>query len=274
MSAVFPSLNSIDWQSTRDTLHSFSRVLGKVRQALTPPHPHWWHASLRVDETGLTTTPIPAANDTSFILQLDLKSHALVFTPPAGTVETLPLVGQNSRAFLAWILDRLDSFNIHPEVDKTLFDSPETLPYTPAHAETLFAALDAVNQTFVNFRDSLSGEASPVQLWPHHFDLSVVWFSGREAATAPGEESGLEQVGYGFSTGDGSVPEPYFYANPWPVPEGIFDTALPAGTQWFTESWRGGLLHYHTVAAAPQPAQQLMEFLHAVQHHSKKFMQA
>jgi hypothetical protein len=44
---------------TRDALHAYSRVLGGLRRQLTPAHPRWWHASLRVGRGELTTGPIP-----------------------------------------------------------------------------------------------------------------------------------------------------------------------------------------------------------------------
>ncbi len=272
MKTSFPPLNLNDWQPTRDTLHTFSRALGKIRGALTPPHPHWWHASLRVNDAGLTTTPIPTDTGNPFTLQLDFTAHTLVFIPPAGKPVELPLENQSPQSFLQWILDRLDSFGIEPEINRTPFDDAAPLPYDPVHAETFFRALHRINKIFVEFRNSLSGETSPVQLWSHHFDLSLVWFSGRKVNAAPGEEGDPEQIGFGFSTGDEGIAEPYFYANPWLPPAGIFDTPLPSGAQWHTEGWQGGLLLYRTVAAAPQSDIALLDFLRAVQQNSSKLM--
>lgn len=272
MKTMFPPLNLNDWQPTRNTLHTFSRMLGKIRGTLTPPHPHWWHASLRVNDAGLTTPPIPTDTGNSFTLQLDFTAHTLVFTPPTGNKFERPLENQSSQSLLQWILDRLDSFGIEPEIDQTPFKDATPLPYDPAHAETFFRAIHPINKIFVEFRNSLPGETSPVQLWPHHFDLSLVWFSGREVNTAPGEESSPEQIGFGFSTGDEGIAEPYFYANPWPPPAGIFDTPLPSGAQWHTQGWQGGLLLYRTVAAAPQSDIALLDFLRAVQQNSTKLM--
>ena len=35
-----------DWRATKDTLHLYCQVLGKVRLATTPPRNHWWNAPL------------------------------------------------------------------------------------------------------------------------------------------------------------------------------------------------------------------------------------
>jgi hypothetical protein len=49
MNGGFLSLQLDEWQETRDALQSYARVVGKIRQALTPPQKHWWHVSLRLD---------------------------------------------------------------------------------------------------------------------------------------------------------------------------------------------------------------------------------
>ena len=76
-SSIFPRLSLADWQPTRDTITGYAQVLGKVRRALAPPQKHWWHISLRVAATGLTTTPI-AAGDSTFEMLLNFKRHELL----------------------------------------------------------------------------------------------------------------------------------------------------------------------------------------------------
>jgi hypothetical protein len=72
---VFPPLSLADWRPSRDTLQNYAKVLGKIRRALTPPQKHWWHISLRVVPTGLTTTaiPIPDADEATFEIILSLQ---------------------------------------------------------------------------------------------------------------------------------------------------------------------------------------------------------
>jgi hypothetical protein len=48
--------------------------------------------------------------------------------------------------------------------------------------ERYWQALAQIDILLKQFRGELREETSPVQLWPHHFDLSLVWFSGRRAA--------------------------------------------------------------------------------------------
>jgi len=266
---TFPPLSLAEWQPTRDTLHSYSKLLGKIRGALSPPLPNWWHVSLHAGPSGLFTPPIPLPADpaASFSLALDLPEHSLTISLPDGPHQT-GLAGQSPHSLTAWTLSTLKQAGIKPDIDRAPFSATDILPYDPRHALRYLQMLTAVHRTFEQFKATLPGESSPVQLWPHHFDLSLVWFSGREADVPPGEEGGPEQVGFGFSTGDESMPEAYFYANPWPVPDGILTDPLPDGASWHTAGWVGGLLPYRAVASADNPQAMLLNFLTAVQQHS------
>ena len=81
--SLFPDLTLANWQASRDAIHIYSRLLGKVRQAKTPRQKHWWHVSLQLTATGLTTTPIPAGTKT-FELVLDLMAHQVVLSSSHG----------------------------------------------------------------------------------------------------------------------------------------------------------------------------------------------
>jgi hypothetical protein len=50
-----PDLPYAAWRETRDTLHLWAQMAGKVRLASTPPQNHWWNVPLYVDARGLTT---------------------------------------------------------------------------------------------------------------------------------------------------------------------------------------------------------------------------
>ena len=52
---LLPELPLERWEKTKDTLHLWTQIVGKVRMASTPPRNHWWHVPLYVDVRGLTT---------------------------------------------------------------------------------------------------------------------------------------------------------------------------------------------------------------------------
>jgi hypothetical protein len=50
-----PSLPLESWAATKDTLHLWIQVVGKIKLAYMPPKNHWWHVTFHLDLSGLTT---------------------------------------------------------------------------------------------------------------------------------------------------------------------------------------------------------------------------
>jgi hypothetical protein len=60
-----------DWQETRDTLHPYTQVVGKIWLANEPPANHWWNArTASTSQPSRTTSghfhssPAPSPNST------------------------------------------------------------------------------------------------------------------------------------------------------------------------------------------------------------------
>ena len=73
----WPALPLSAWQDTRDTLHMWTQIVGKVRLALTPKTNHWWNVALYVSARGLTTSAIPYG-DRVFEIEFDFLEHQLI----------------------------------------------------------------------------------------------------------------------------------------------------------------------------------------------------
>jgi hypothetical protein len=80
------------WEATKDTLHLWVQIVGKVRMASVAPRNHWWHVPLYVDVRGLTTRSMHAPDGTTFRIDFDFVEHALVVSTDQGAVETFALV--------------------------------------------------------------------------------------------------------------------------------------------------------------------------------------
>jgi Family of unknown function (DUF5996) len=52
----WPELTLQKWEGTRNTLHLWTQIVGKVRLALAPMTNHWWQVPLYVSARGLTTS--------------------------------------------------------------------------------------------------------------------------------------------------------------------------------------------------------------------------
>src|SRR4029078_6651067 len=74
----WPELPYAAWKDTRETLHLWTQVVGKVRLTLTPWLNHSWHVALYVTARGLTTSPIPWRGD-DFQIVFDFIDHVLGF---------------------------------------------------------------------------------------------------------------------------------------------------------------------------------------------------
>ena len=55
----WPALRVADWTDTRDTLHMWTQIVGKIRLAQAPMVNHWWQVTLYVTPRGLTTSAHP-----------------------------------------------------------------------------------------------------------------------------------------------------------------------------------------------------------------------
>src|SRR5258706_14661762 len=82
---TLPELHLDDWHETRDTLHLYSQIVGKIRLATTAPRNHWWNVPLYVDVRGLTTRRLHH-RETTFEITIDFVDHAVIVrTPDART---------------------------------------------------------------------------------------------------------------------------------------------------------------------------------------------
>ena len=72
----WPELPDAAWQDTRDTLHLWTQIVGKIRLAQMPWLNHSWHVALYVSARGLTTSPIPH-RERAFQIDFDFIDHVL-----------------------------------------------------------------------------------------------------------------------------------------------------------------------------------------------------
>ncbi len=269
----FPALSLTDWQPTRDTIRGYAQVMGKIRRALTPRQKHWWHVSLRAATTGLTTTSIPSGSVT-FEMLLDLTGHKLVISTSRGEQWQKPLRGQSVNTFCEESLAALNSFGIQPKIDRALFSDTTPGAYDTAAVERLWRTFSQIDALFRQFKGELRQETGPVQLWPHHFDLALLWFSGR---LVPGqdpdnEEYADEQMNFGFVPGDEGISEPYFYITAYPTPDGLTSAPLPDDAAWRTESFTGAVMMYESLVTADDPGEKLLAFLRIAQQAGAALM--
>src|SRR5215468_7066317 len=96
----WPPLPYSEWESTRDTVHMWTQIVGKTRLALTPLENHWWNVPLYVTPRGLTTSTIPNGKS-AFTVDFDLLAHQLVVQTSAGVDHSIRLYPRSVADFYA-----------------------------------------------------------------------------------------------------------------------------------------------------------------------------
>lgn len=271
----FPALPMAEWQPTRTSIHNYAKVLGEIRHAYAPRQKHSYHGSLYATATGLTTSPIPFESQT-FELQLDYTYQRALVNTSAGGHSQITLRGQSVSEFCDQVLGTLADLNVILSIKRELFTDTTAGAYDTATITNFWSAFSQIDSLFKTFRGELRSETSPVQLWPHGFDLAMLWFSGR---LIPGQETGKprdadEQMNFGFSTGDAGIPEPYFYVTAFPLSAQLPNLQLPSEALWHSQGWQGAILKYQTLVTASDPADKLLTFLRTVQRAGAKLMSA
>lgn len=256
----YPVLDSDTLGDTRRALHAYSKILGAWLKAVRPKRKHWWHASLRPSLNGLSTGVVRAEAD--FELELDMLASRLLVRI-RGTENRQDLSGQSTAGVTAWLDDvlgdsGLDRSNAPGSEVRTEQDFPG---YSREVAVAMHTALASVARALERFRAGIREETSPIQVWPHHFDLSMIWLPG---AKIPGQDPANEeyadkQMNFGFVFGDEGINEPYLYVTAYPLPESLPSVRLPAGAVWQSEGFSGAVLRYADLAANADPDAYLSE---------------
>lgn len=274
----WPSLPYAEWEPTKQTLHRYTQIIGKVRMALTPPLNHWWHATLLPATRGLTTGPMPYG-DRYVEIMLDLIDHQVIVATTDGRSHVLELTRRPACADMYHdLFTALSALDVGVEIHAEPFDLGESPPFAEdrthdtydADAVTRFwRVLASTERVLARFRGGFAGKASPVHLFWHSFDLAHARYSGRRAPVAPdadpvsAEAYSHEVIAFGFWPGDDRrTPFPAFYSYTAPEPEGLADRPLePAAAAWHdTGSGSLGVLPYDAVRESADPAATLLSF--------------
>jgi hypothetical protein len=273
-----PALPLEQWESTKETLHLWTQIVGKVRLAMAPPQNHWWHATLYVDTRGLTTRRLPYARG-DFDISFDFVAHELVMRTSRGDLAAFPLTdGISVAGFFERLYELLGGLGIGVEINAGPYGMAITRPFAEdtEHAaydrdavERFCQALRWSDRALQEFTGWFNGKTSPVHFFWHGFDLAVTRFSGRRAPELPTADAvtreaySHEVISFGFWPGDVKIREPAFYSYTAPEPAGLADEPLrPEAAVWHPMgSSHLALLPYEAVRNAPDPHATLLDFL-------------
>ena len=256
----FPALTAASLRATRDALHAYARVIGAWAASSRKRRKHWWHASLRPSLRGVTTGFVNG--DVGYELELDFVNSA-VQVRTANDTRSIPLSGQSAAALGDDVFVTLSAAGVDPRLaagEKVLTDAAYG-DYSAAVAVDLLGALSSVAGALEDFRAGIREETSPIQVWPHHFDLSMVWLPGPKIAEydPADEEKSDKQMNFGFVFGDATIDEPYLYVTAYPLPAALPSHPLPEGTRWQSDGFQGAILLYKNLIVTDDPHAYLLD---------------
>ncbi|WUH99457.1 DUF5996 family protein [Spirillospora sp. NBC_00431] len=275
---AWPRLPVGDWGDTRDTLHMWTQIVGKVRLVHAPLVNHWWQVTLYVSPRGLTTSAIPYGGGV-FDIEFDFVEHRLHMRASDGSVRGFELKPMPVAEFYDRTMRALGELGIETAIQARPNEVDPSIPFAEddrhasydADAAHLFwRQLLQAARVMGEFRSRFVGKVSPVHFFWGAMDLACTRFSGRTAPRHPGGapncgdwvmEEGYSQElsSCGFWPGGGE--EGAFYAYAYPEPGGFADRRVgPSGAFYSRENGQF-LLPYEAVRTAERPDEALLEFL-------------
>ncbi|MCY1144287.1 DUF5996 family protein [Actinoplanes sp. Pm04-4] len=270
----WPRLRVADWTDTRDTLHMWTQIVGKVRMAYAPPVNHWWHVTLYPTARGLTTSAVPHGTGV-FDIEFDFLDHRLRLRTSDGGSREVALEPKSVATFYGETFEALAALGLEPRIRPVPNEVERAVPFAEDHehksydgaaAQLFWRQLLQAERVLGRFRSEFVGKASPVHFFWGAMDLAYTRFSGAVAPQHPGgapncppwvmhEGYSHELASFGFWPGGGE--EGAFYAYAYPEPAGYAERTAP----FYNESMKECVLPYETVADSADPDATLIDFL-------------
>ncbi|MEV6316167.1 DUF5996 family protein [Streptomyces sp. NPDC051776] len=248
---LFPEMPYSRWRETKETLHRYAQIIGKIRLAASARRNHWWNVPFHPTGRGITTRPMGQADGSPlFTVDFDFVDHQLIVTELDGRAVSFPLYGQSVASFYDSTLAALSALDIRvtienprpfdlPDSGRPFAEDTEHATYDPVQANQYWQVLSQVAAVLEEFAARYSGKVSPVHHFWHTFDIAHTRFSDAhvdqpsDADPVTREAYSREVISFGFWFGDDTSPEPAFYSYTAPEPPGLAEEPLtPPSAQW------------------------------------------
>jgi hypothetical protein len=270
----WPALPIKEWQATRDTLHMWTQIVGKIQLKLSPLVNHFWEVTFHVTARGLTTAPIPYEGGI-FEIQFDFIEHRLYIETSPGPTKVIALGPRSVADFYEELNEALQSLGIFVKIWTVPSEVPTPIrfendrihaSYDAEYVNRFWRVLVSAGTVFQEFRGRFEGKASPVQFFWGSFDLAATRFSGRRAPKRPDADSitreaySHEVISAGFWPGTGDT-DAVFYAYAAPEPPAFSKQSILPPQAFYGTQFSEFLLKYDDVRTAASPRETLLDFL-------------
>ena len=266
------------WEETRQLMHMWFQIVGKLRLALAPMVNHWWQVTFYVSARGLTTSLVPYGHR-GFEAEFDFQDHVLHFHTTDGEDRRVELRSGSVADFYGEVMQLLHELGIDVHLLARPVEVPVSVPfaddraqraYDPGSAERFWGALVQSHRVMSVFRGRFVGKVSPVHFFWGGPDLAVTRFSGRRAPKHPGGVPNcadwVQVLAYSHEVSSagfwpGGSDEGSFYSYAYPQPAGFSDWPVEPAAAYYDETFAEFLLPYEAVRTADDPDAALLSFL-------------
>jgi hypothetical protein len=273
----WPVLTLSEWTDTRDTLHMWTQIVGKVRLALEPMLNHWWQVTLYLSSRGMTTS-LMHVGDRGLEVEFDFVDHVLDLRTTDGDRRQVELRPRTVADFYQATIDALGELDVHVDLFGEPVEVEVAIPfaedeqhrsYDADAVQRYWHALVRMHEVMVEFRGRFIGKASPVHYFWGGPDLAVTRFSGRPAPKhgggVPHCADWVQELAYSHEVSScgywaGGEDEGLFYSYAYPEPGGFPEAAVEPADARFDSTFGEFVLPYTAVRTADDPRAELLRF--------------
>jgi hypothetical protein len=275
--APWPELTLSAWNDTRENLHLWTQVVGKVRLALEPMINHWWQVTLYVSARGLTTS-LMHTKGFGIEMEFDFVTDELQLRRSDGETRHVALEPRSVASFYNATMAALGELGVKVTMLARPVEVAESIPfaederhrgYDAGAARRFWLALVQAHRVMQRFRAGFVGKASPVHFFWGGADLATTRFSGRSAPKHPGGVPNcadwVQEIAYSHEVHScgywpGGSDEGSFYAYAYPQAEGFRDWPVTPSAASYDSNLGEFILPYRAVRTAEDPDSMLLSF--------------
>jgi hypothetical protein len=232
-------------QPTRDYMQDISRIIVQAQRTYAIEQEHYWHMGLLIDGQKIVSQELTGeVAQKKFMINFAIH----LFHTPWGTIN---IEGKSPEEVFIELNDLSDI-----ELSKPEFSSSDTTSYVVEYAESIMSMFAQINETLVAVKSKTTTlTTSPILLYPHHFDLSLVTFL---------TDDDEHQFAIGVSTGDAAIEEPYLYILTGPYHAAIVGLDRPDFMKLESKPFKGLSASISSIIESADADSQIIDFHAAI----------
>jgi len=259
---VFPPIYLSGWKETRDTFHKYCRLVGAIREALSKPLPNSTHTNLLLCKKGFTTSLIAkneSEPDQLFEVIIDLDYRRLCIESNYREPLYIALTGQSLNALCDETCSLLIDIGVKPPLERPSFLDGTRGQFDSTVVKAYLKAISTTNRVLKKIKSELEKVAGPIQLRVDNLTLSLTWY----CKGVFGNYS-VEQIEFGFSTGNDLFEEAFFFIATFPDEQALKKIISDKKIYSLTKDNSKLILPYSEVSKTKNSKQTLLNFYRRV----------